>query len=302
MGQKPDFLSSELVKATVVSANCQASRLTLEKTTMPTFNLSDDNALNYEHTPPPSDSGVTFVFFNALSGDIAHWEDAVAPIVREAGHGTLVYNMRGQAGSPFTPGTVLGPELIVSDATALIAEVNPVRPVFVGLSIGGLFAAQTALGGVPAAGLVFINTLREDGPRLRWINDAVVRMAEVGGPELLRDLMSPLIMNEGWQAQNREMCLTDDGYQPIDQSTGVYNLLSSARTSNWDVPYESLTMPVLLVTGIHDRVFRDPPVVDRLAARIPNATRVDFDDAGHMVPVEQPEKLAHAMIAFAKDC
>ncbi len=269
---------------------------------MAMLTISDNNALNYEHTAPTTDSGVTFVFFNALSGDIAHWEDAVGPMVREAGHGTLVYNMRGQAGSPFTPGTELGPELIVSDATALIAHVQPVRPVFVGLSIGGLFAARTALGGVPAAGLVFINTLREDGPRLRWINDAVVRMAEVGGPDLLRDLMSPLIMNEGWQAENRDMCLTDQGYEPIDQSTGVYNLLSSARSSDWNIPYEELTMPVLLITGIHDRVFRDPPVVDRLAARIPNATRVDFDDAGHMVPVEQPTKLGSAMIEFAKQC
>jgi len=268
---------------------------------MATLSISNQDSIDYHYTAPTSDDGVTFVFFNALTGDIAHWEDAVAPAVRDAGHGTLVYNMRGQANSPFTPGTVLGPELIVSDACAVMEEAKPVRPVLVGLSIGGLFAARAALAGADSAGIVFINTLREDGPRLRWINDAVVRMAEVGGPDLLRDLMSPLIMNEGWQAENRDNCLNDGDYAPIDQATGTYNLLSSARTSDWDIPYESLKVPVLVITGIHDRVFRDPPVVDRLAGRIPNATRVDFDDAGHMVPVEQPAKLAAAMIDFAKN-
>jgi len=89
--------------------------------------------------------------------------------------------MRGQADSPFSPGLKLDMNLIVEDASRLLTELNPLRPILVGLSIGGLFAATTWLTGADAMGLVLINTLRKDGPRLRWIGDALVRAVELGG-------------------------------------------------------------------------------------------------------------------------
>ena len=65
---------------------------------------------------------------------------------------------------------------------ALLEGVKPVRPVHVGLSIGGAFGliSHTAGGAGKADGLVFINTLRKDIPRPNWINDAVVRVFETG--------------------------------------------------------------------------------------------------------------------------
>lgn len=265
---------------------------------MQTLDLGANDKISYDYHRPTDENGVVFVFFNALTGDINHWESGVAPALRAAGHGTLAYNMRGQAGSPFSPATQLDQQLIVDDAVRLIKHVAPVRPVLTGLSIGGLFAANTAAAGVDCAGMVLINTLRRDGPRLQWINSAVVRMAEVGGAEMIRDLMSPLIMSEPWQAENRSNCLVDEPYKPMDKDSGTYNLLSNARSADWDIAYEQLTMPVLLVTGRHDRVFRDPDDLATLAGRIPNATMQEFDDAGHMVPVESPERLAKAMLAF----
>jgi len=67
------------------------------------------------------------------------------------------------------------------------------RPVLAGLSIGGLFATQAHLAGLDMAGLVLINTLQQIGPRIVWINDAVVRVMEVGGPQLMGDMMTLLL-------------------------------------------------------------------------------------------------------------
>ena len=63
---------------------------------------------------------------------------------------------------------------------ALLEEVKPVRPVHVGLSIGGAFGLilHTAGGAGQADGLVLINTLRKNIPQLNWINDSVVRVFE----------------------------------------------------------------------------------------------------------------------------
>ncbi|MBX2825926.1 MAG: alpha/beta hydrolase [Gammaproteobacteria bacterium] len=265
---------------------------------MPVHTLDDENALYYEYTQPTRSDGYTYVFFNALTGDVGMWNNSVVSALTDAGHGVLLYNMRGQAQSPYSADLSLDQHLIVNDAVALLAEVNPPRPVFVGLSIGGIFAAWAINQGASCEGLVLLNTLRRDGPRLRWINDAVVRMSEFGGPLLMRDIMSPLIMNEDWLAENRDGCLQDAAYEPLPTDSGTYNLLSSARSTDWDFPYEKLSQPVLVITGRHDRVFRDPADIETLTARIPSVQSMEFENAGHMIPVEQPARLCEALLAF----
>ena len=270
---------------------------------MPTFTIGPGDALFYEHHAPTSDTGCTFVFFNALTGDTGMWEGMIAPTLRGAGHGTLAYNMRGQAESPFSAGTKLDMPLIVQDAMALLAEIQPVRPVFVGLSIGGLFAARAFLAGAACDGLVLINTLRADGPRLQWIGDALVRAAEVGGLDLFRDLFLPLLMNDQWlMAQRPNFIKPGADYTPLAPDSGHYKLLAEAgRESDWDLPYETLDMPVLVVTGLQDHVFLDTAVVDALFQRLPRASRVDLLDAGHLIPAEHPEKMADLLLSFAEE-
>jgi hypothetical protein len=123
---------------------------------------------------------VCFVFFNALTGDTTNMEAPIAPPLREAGRGPLADNTRGPVDSRFSPDVVLDADLVVAGALRLPEHVQPSRPVRVGLSIGGLFAARAWLQGVQARGLVLINTLRQDSARLRWIGDALART--VGDP------------------------------------------------------------------------------------------------------------------------
>ncbi|MEM7256497.1 MAG: alpha/beta hydrolase [Pseudomonadota bacterium] len=266
---------------------------------MSVYQIDADNALYYDYCAPSASDAITFVFFNPLTGDTGLWESTVRQPMLDAGHGALVYNMRGQANSPFSDSLALNEALIVEDARQLLTEIEPPNPVFVGLSIGGLYAAQLALQSVPCAGLVLLNTLRRDGPRLQWISDVLVKLAETGGPELLKDILSPLIMNESWQQANRAQFLTDTPYQPIDRNSGTYNLLNNARQTNWDLPYEQLTMPVMVMTGIQDRVFRDPQDIDTLYQRLPNARHIELPAAGHMIPAEQPQELISALQQMA---
>ena len=266
---------------------------------MAIYEISPGNALYYDYTEAAADDGITFVFFNPLTGDTGIWNNSVTKQLIESGHGVLVYNMRGQLDSPFSAGTVLDEALIVNDAKQLLDHIAPPDPLFVGLSIGGLYAARVVAAGASCAGVVLINTLRRDGARLQWIGDVLVRLVETGGPELLRDVLSPLLMNEEWQGSNRENFLTDESYSAIDQNSGTYNLLSNARTTDWDFPYEQLSMPVLVITGLQDRVFRDPEDIDALYARLPDARKLDLPDAGHMIPVEQPQALLDALMEMA---
>ena len=265
--------------------------------------IGPEDGLYYELHPPADADKNTFVFFNALTADTTAWEAVIGPILRDAGYGTLAYNMRGQTESPFSPDIELGEKLIVDDAVKLLTEVSPARPIFVGLSIGGLFASRAWLAGAEAVGLVLINTLRQDGPRLKWIGDALVRAVEVGGLPLFRDLFLPLLMNEDWLQKNRaDFLQSDPAYSALEPGSGHYKLLSEAGChADWDIPYERLELPTFVITGLQDHVFLERDVVDELFARLPHGRRVDMPAAGHLIPGEQPEALADTLISFAKE-
>lgn len=269
---------------------------------MQTFELSAGNTLTYAHQPPGAPQGVTFVFFNALTGNAAMWSGAIASRLHGAGHGTLVYNMRGQADTRYAADVVLDAQLASADAVALLGALAPQRPLYVGLSIGGLFAARAHLQGAPCVGMALINTLRRDGPRLQWINTAVSNAAALGGPALVMDLLAPMLFDEPWLSANRQAALDPARYQPLDPGSGVHRLLASAGAADWNVPWEALDVPVLVLTGQRDRVFYEEADVAALSARLPRATRVDLADAGHMVPLEQPDTFVAALLDLAGHC
>ena len=267
---------------------------------MATLELSPGNALYYEHNPGDG-TKPCFVFVNALTGNTQAWESVVGPRLRAEGFGTLSYNFRGQDDSPFTEDTELTPASIVDDLTALLDHVQPERPVLVGLSIGGLFAAQAILRGAKAEALVLLNTLREIGPRIAWVNDALPHLVARGGVRLFLDGFFPLLVNGEMAAEKRDDFLSDEPYEPLDPSHGHANLMRNSVKADWAIPYEELKLPVLVVTGLQDRVFLDREVVDRLAPRLPDHRREDWDDTGHLVPQERPEKLADALARFAAE-
>jgi len=151
--------------------------------------------------------------------------------------------------------------------------------------------------------LVFINTLRKDGPRLQWIGDALVRAVEVGGLDLFRDLFLPLLMNEEWLSSNRAAFLKQNqSYNALKPDSGHYKLLSEAgRTADWNLPYEELTLPVLVITGLQDHVFLETDVVAELFKRLPRAEHIYMPDAGHLIPGEQPGSLCEALVGFAEE-
>ena len=266
---------------------------------MAKLELSPGNTLAYEYREP-AETANTFVCFNALSGDMTMWTASVGEALQANGHGWLIYNLRGQAGSDYSIKS-FDEQQIVGDAMALLEHVRPTNPIHVGLSIGGLFAmrAHLAGGAGTARGLVLLNTLRKAGPRLDWINDAVVRVAETGGMDLLKDLYSPLLMNEEWQGANRGEFLGSDAYRPCDADDPGLLLLKSGPSADWTVPYEEIDVPTLIVTGLQDRVFYNAEHVSELAARFSNAERYDMANSGHMIPVERPEELSAALVAFA---
>ncbi len=262
--------------------------------------LSDHDALFCLHHPPARAGAPTFVFVNALTGSTDAWETTVAPTLRAQGFGTLSYNFRGQTDSPFDPALELTDRVIVADLERLLAETRPALPILVGLSIGGLYAARAVLNGSGVKGLVLLNTLREIGPRIDWVNTAMARIVAHGGVGLFLDALFPLLVNGDFAAKARDNFLKGD-YAPLPPDHGHMNLMRNAAETDWTLDYSALALPVLVITGLQDRVFLDRDVVDRLYATLPDARREDWAEAGHLLPQEAPERLAASLARFATE-
>ena len=108
-----------------------------------------------------------------------------------------------------------------------------------------------------------------------------------------------MLVNPDKLAEMRATVQTGEPYAPVDPNDGGYRLMVESTATDWDFPWQSLSVQVLLTVGAHDRVFYVADDVDELAARIPNSTRVDFADAGHLIPAERPEAFTKALLAFA---
>jgi len=265
---------------------------------MPQLEIDDRNALHYVHALPKDDKP-TFVFVNALTGTVEHWEAVVAPSLRARGFGTLAHNFRGQAGSPFAPEVELTPALIVEDLVRICTDLAPTRPILVGLSIGGLFAAQAIRAGVDAAGLVYLNTIREIGPRIAWVNDVLGIFAAKTGVGVMMDATFPMLVNPEF-LETMKPAMQKVEIAPLPPEHGHANLLRNSGAADWTFPWDSLTLPTLNVTGLCDRVFLDREIVDKWLGRMADVERLDWSDCGHLAPLERPERLAEALAGFGE--
>ena len=177
--------------------------------------------------------------------------------------------------------------------------VAPPAPILVGLSIGGLFAAQAVLDRARADGLVLINTLRKPGRRLDWINQSMVRLARIGGSRLVMTANMPVLASPALLAQMWESTFSDETYEAPAESDGLYRLMVGSLEADWDIEYEALGLPVLVLTGDHDRLFRIDADIAELKARLPDAREVRYRDAGHLIPLEAPQRFTSDLTQFA---
>ena len=266
---------------------------------MSLFDLGNDESLFYLYTPSTKRKPAV-VFVNALVGSTEMWEGLIGETLRDQGYGTLSYNFRGQIDSNFNTSTELTPKLIVDDLLKLLNEIKPYKPVLVGLSIGGLFAAQAIESGVVAEGLVLINTLRKSSVRLDWINESTSRAFSLGGRQLLMDLMAPMLINPDKLSELRADALEEVRYEPVSVKDGHMNLMRNAASADWDFPWQNLTVPTLVMTGHHDRVFLVEDDILELSSKISDVKRANFDNAGHLIPMERPIEFNEEILNFLK--
>lgn len=262
--------------------------------------LDPENAIHViHHSPQPGRA--TFVFLNSMGGNTSVWEDALAPALRAQGFGTLSYDYRGQGQTRFGPDATLTPAEIIADIGTVLARVVPPKPILVGLSIGGLFGASALLAGARADGLVLINTLRKQNAQVEWINKLEERLIGIGGMPLVLDVLRPVLSGVDQLEKLRPTHLPEEGYTPWPEDHPRRRLAEGVKQAHWDIAWQDLRLPVLVMTGLKDRLFRIQSDVDELTAHLSDARTVTYDGGGHSLHAEYPERFVSDLIQFAKD-
>ncbi|HMA41754.1 MAG TPA: alpha/beta fold hydrolase [Gemmatimonadales bacterium] len=137
-----------------------------------------------------------------------------------------------------------------------------------------------------------------EGKRARDENAALVEHDGIGA---VADRVVPKLFGATTRAvrpelveQVREMTLR----QP---AAGVIGALRAMRDRpDSTVLLSGITVPTLVVHGAEDEVA--PPAIARaMAARIPGARYVEMGRAGHLAPLEQPERVTRALQEFLEE-
>lgn len=266
---------------------------------MPFLKIDEANEIYYEFTEP-KDNGHTFVFVNALTGNTTAWNGCIGKKIIEDGNGFLTYNFRGQEKSIFDYKLNLDTDLIVSDLCLLIEKLKLNNIILVGLSIGGLYASLALEKGIKSEGLVLINTLRKNNSRLKWINETMINVARYGGTALLMDMNMPVIASPSFLDKMKPNALNPNNYKKLEENSGVFKLMKGSLTANWNFDWSKIEVPVLIMTGHHDKVFRIPGDIEQIANSIKHFQRLEFPDCGHLIPLEKPNEFANHLSQFAK--
>ena len=261
--------------------------------------IDDDNEIYYEYIEP-KEQGCTFVFVNALTGSTTTWNGEIGKKIVSAGNGYLTYNFRGQDNSKFDGKIDLDTNVIVNDLCMLIEKLKLSNIILVGLSIGGLYATLALEKGIKILGLVLINTLRKNNLRLNWINETMVNVARYGGTSLLMDFNMPVIASPSFLEKTKPNALNPKNYKGLDENSGIFKLMKGSLTANWDVDWSKIDVPVLIMTGHYDKVFRIPNDIDEIAKLIKKIERIELPECGHLIPIEKPDLFAEYVIRFAQ--
>ena len=112
---------------------------------------------------------------------------------------------------------------------------------------------------------------------------------------LVQDLMNQAKIHHKYAVDNPK------NYKGLDENSGIFKLMEGSLTANWDVDWSKIDIPILIMTGHYDKVFRIPGDIDEICNTMKNIERVEFPECGHLIPMEKPNEFAEKINQFGSN-
>jgi pimeloyl-ACP methyl ester carboxylesterase len=240
-------------------------------------------------------SGPTVVLSHCWTGSRATWEPVAARLVA-AGRRVVLYDQRGHGASTMGPDAPTV-EQLGEDLAAVLEAVDARDAVVAGHSMGGMSVQALAIARPDVVAervraLVLAGTAGfgvAAGPlsvAARFVtgNRAVERlMAGRLGPALSRGTV-------GRRPRHAHLVATRDAFLSLATDVRLQFLIAM-QTMDFRAGLAGVAVPTTVVIGRRDLL--TPPRLGRaMAAAIPGARLVEVPGAGHMLPYEEPDRLA----------
>jgi pimeloyl-ACP methyl ester carboxylesterase len=287
------------------------------------YTVVGDGALTPSRPPGPAQLPILFV--NGWSCTDTYWS-GIAPAVVEAGHRAVLVDTRGhgQSGLPRPPGCNahdlrpedVSVERVAADFVEVLDDAGIEVAALAGHSIGvqlifEIFrqAPDRVAALLPVAG-TFENPVQTfaDRPvldRLFPIADAVFKVLPFGFLQpVIRRISTPetaLTMLQAIKVAGPRV--TAPRIAPhvtqicsIDFSV-LWRMIGGFRNHHAVEVLSSVTAPTLIFAGGKD-YFAPPAVQRRMHELVSESEIVWFEEGGHLLPVEEPDTIAAAMVEF----
>jgi pimeloyl-ACP methyl ester carboxylesterase len=232
-------------------------------------------------------AAVPLLLTHGFSASTEMWQPNLAAL--SAGRQVITWDIRGHglSDSPEDPARY-SEALSVADMAAVLDAAGVERAVIGGLSLGGYLSLAFHLAHPDrVAALMLFDTgpgYRRDEPRAEW-NARVERTAqgfEREGVGALRD--SPEVA----RTTNRN---------PAGLARAARGIMAQFDSRIID-SLATISVPTLVLVGANDTPFLG--AADYMAAKIPAATRVVVEGAGHASNIDQPEAFDRAVLDFVE--
>lgn len=244
-------------------------------------------------------SGEPLLLIMGLHGHILAWFFQVPALAQK--YRVIAFDNRGAGRSEAPPGPYTTRQM-ADDAAGLLDHLGVERAHVVGWSMGGEIAQELALAHPQKVGrLVLLASLARPRPwGLPWLTfaeQARERGLDQRGLLIwsLPWLYTPAFMT---QAERVEVALNVAGMDPYPISAqGFAGQAAACRTHDALDRLGQISSPTLVLVGAEDIL--TPPYYSReMAERIPGARLQTLERGGHGMPLEYPQAVNEALLAF----
>lgn len=255
------------------------------------FTIANNITLHY--TNEGVTEGTPLVFINSLGTDLRIWDDVV-PHFSERYY-VIRYDKRGHGLSdcPPTPYSIRDH---ATDLAGLLDQLNVVKAILVGISVGGMIALDfAATWPKRVQSLILCDTAPKIGTAVLW-NERITTLRQHGMAALSDMILSRWFANAF--AANEPAAYS--GYanmltrMPV---TGYTGTCEAIRDADLTEAAKTITGPTLVLCGAEDKATL-PPLVHGLCELMPHAQYQQIPDAGHLPCIEQPKILAEHIAKF----
>lgn len=255
---------------------------------------------------------VTLLMVHGLGGNARHYTHS---LVERLAHEfrVIVIDRPGSGYSTRAAGAEAGPIAQAETVAAFIRALGLDRPVLVGHSLGGAIALATAVAHpsqVRALALIAPLTMLPDTPPA--VFQGLMVKSPLARTAISWTLATPLAMARrdvllgaifGPEAVPADFALAGGGMLGMRPSAFV-----AASTDVMAVPadmpplaqrYHTLSMPIAVLCGTHDRILDPQLHGEALGALIPTMQLEWVEGAGHMLPLTVPDRVARFVASVA---